>query len=405
MQDLKLTDYGSVIAGTDEVKVDTFIEQIKNGDGYFHKNYYDYTFDNFYFNKERGRFDVSFYQDGSKYNCYLVISDLQKELLDQGTPSDELLKLITYSEKVQYKKRQEQITKKFYETGKLPTDPEELVIYNDILEQELKDTNANILKNRIISSVIPTVFASSFLITAALVKAKTGADIGNTLFFSGLISFSATFITFMGFLGVEVFPFPISKIKEEMDRRDIITEKIKRLNGSEEKRIAIEVKKSFTPEGIENKEIKDVSKNSNAFLLELDEVKKKIAMLPKDEREPYIRELIGIVSEYYAKVTAILDRDNNKIVLGDAANLWSLNMSMLPKLLDLSGRLDQRLSTLKEKKELNDTLKQFKKSVEDLDTGKGYTDGWTDGYTDDLASGGVAYATMENGSVTSRKMA
>jgi len=201
----------------------------------------------------------------------------------------------------------------------------------------------------------------------------------------------------MGFLGAEVFPFPISKIKEEMDQRDIITEKIKRLNGSEEKRIAIEVKKSFTPEGIENKEIKDVSKNSNAFLLELDEVKKKIAMLPKDEREPYIRELIGIVSEYYTKVTAILDRDNNKIVLGDAANLWSLNMSMLPKLLDLGGRLDQRLSTLKEKKELNDTLKQFKKSVEDLDTGKGYTDGWTDGYTDDLTSGGVAYATQSSG--------
>ena len=400
MQDLKLTDYGSVIAGTDEVKVETFIEQMKNGDGYFYKRLYRYTFDNFYFNKEQGTFEISYYQDSRKHNCSLVISDLQKELLDQGTPSDELLKLITYSEKVQYKKRQDQIVKKFYETGKLPTDPEELVIYNDILEQELKETNADIIKNRVITSIIPVLLSSSFLITAALVK-NAGGDLGDILFCSGVASAMSFVASCFGFGITGTDPFPTNKIKRKMEKRDIITEKIKCLNGSEEKRIALEAERNLTPEGLKNQEVKSMANNNNIFLQALEEVKNKIAKLPEEERNQYFDDLIKIVRTYDYKVAAILDRDNNKVVLGDDANLWSVTVSMLPEVFNLEGRIDQRLLSIKEKQEIKGSLNQFEESINELKTDKGYTDGWTD----DLTSGGVAYASMKDETATSRRRA
>ena len=78
---------------------------------------------------------------------------------------------------------------------------------------------------------------------------------------------------------------------------------------------------------------------------------------------------------------------------------------MLPMLYELGGRISTRLSTLEAKEEVRATLEGFKKSVKDLSNEQDYVDGWTDGYTDDLTSCGVAYATMENGSVSSRRMA
>ena len=140
-----------------------------------------------------------------------------------------------------------------------------------------------------------------------------------------------------------------------------------------------------------------MANNNNIFLQELEEVKKKIARLPEEERNSYINELVEIVRSYDLKITAILDRNDNKIVLGDAANLWSVTASMLPHLYDLGGRIDQRLAIIKEKKEIKCSLSQLEESVKALNTNKGYTDGWTDGYTDDLTSGGVAYATQSSG--------
>ena len=402
MEDLKLTDYGTIVLGNNkEVKVDTFLELLKKCKGYFDisgRYHYRTDLQDFVFNKDSGCFDIetsctSCYWDSIKMNYCLKLSNKQKELLDQGRPSPELLKLFAFEEECQYINRQEQIRNKFYETGELPTDPEELIIYNDILHQELKETNAEIVKNSIVTSIIPLIFGVSFMLMNSSVQAQTG----EVVFCSGLISlFSLAF-----FVITQNNPFPINKILEEIEQSGIIKDKIKYLNGSEEKRIALEVKKAFTPEGLENQEVKSIANNNNVFLQELKEVKKKIAMLPEEERDSYINELVEIVRSYDLQVTAILDRDKNKVILGDDANLWSLTASMLPELFNLEGRIDQRLLSIKEKQEIKGSLNQFKESIKELKTDKGYTDGWTD----DLTSGGVAYATMENGSVTSRRMA
>ena len=274
MKDLKLTDYGTIVLGNNEVKVDTFLELLKRCKGYFDvssRYRHGTDFQDFVFNKDSGCFDIETYcyWESIKNNYCLKLSNKQKELLDQGRPSPELLKLFAFEEECQYKNRQEQIRNKFYETGELPTDPEELVIYNDILHQELAETKADIVKKTLITTIVPTVFGASFL----YISAKTGADIGFLQVF--LRSSFFTLIPLVGFLVTENNPFPIGKIKSDIEKMEIIKEKINILNTSEEKRMVLEAEKSFTLEGLENQGVKDVAKNNNIFLQELDNIKKK----------------------------------------------------------------------------------------------------------------------------------
>ena len=197
----------------------------------------------------------------------------------------------------------------------------------------------------------------------------------------------------MGFAFVEQNPFPIGKIKADFEKREILRKKISILEASEEKQNALKINNDLSIEGFENKEIKSVKERSNTFLDELEVVKSKIAMLPEEEREPYIRELVGIVERYRNQVFAILDNDGKKVLLGCADNLWSLNSTMLPILFELGGKIDNRLSTIREKQELKDSIKEVEKSVVALSSEKGYVDGWTDGYTDELNGSGQAYAS------------
>ena len=392
MKKLKLTDYGTVVLGDNEVKIDTFLKLLKSCEGYFDvSNSYWSELQDFKFDKDSSSFKIetSCHNDTKKYR--LDISDMQKELLDLGKPSPELLKLIAFAEECQYKKRQEQISDKFYETGKLPTDPEELVIYNDLLHQKLNETKADIVKNGVITSIVPTFFGASFLFLSSYLSKKTGTDPGFVR--NCLLSALSTLIPLGGFAFVEQNPFPIGKINADLEKMEILRKKIKILEASEEKQNALKMNNDLSIEGFENKEIKSVKERSNTFLDELEVVKSKIAMLPEVEREPYIRELVGIVERYRNQVFAILDNDGKKVLLGCADNLWSLNSTMLPILFELGGAVDKRLSTLRESQELKDALNELESSVATFSDENGYTDGWTDGYTDELNGSGQAYAS------------
>ena len=64
MNELKLTDYGTIVLGNNEVKVDTFLELLKNCKGYCDDNsrYRNGTdFQDFVFNKDSGCFDIETY--------------------------------------------------------------------------------------------------------------------------------------------------------------------------------------------------------------------------------------------------------------------------------------------------------------------------------------------------------
>ena len=387
MEGYRLTDYGTII------------------DYYGNENNVDYCIkmwrkkgNNLSFSKN----DSCFSLEDDEYNAInILLSKKQKDLLNLGTPSSDVLKLIAYSEECQYKEKEEAINNQFLNTGEFPTDTEELAILNEYYRKELLKTNASIIKNSIISCVMPFTGA---LTGAAIYTAFSPEDLAEKAFFAAIaaiIGGAASLISGVIIAAFDKDPMAISEIKYGIKEKGILEKKIKCLNESEEKRLALEIKKTYTPEGLENKEMSDVTNCSNVFLQELEEVKKKIALLPEDEREPYIRELISIVQYYKLQITVILGKDANKIEFGSAANLWDLNTSMLPKLFDLGSRLDLRIATIKERQELQGTLNEFTESVETLGTDNGYTDG----YSDDLTSSGVAYATMENGTVAGRRMA
>ena len=373
MANYKLTDYGTIIDCNDkENNLDYYLKKWKN------KGI------TLYFSSDNNTFEL----DGKS----LVLSEKQRELLNQKRPSSEVSKLIAYSEECQYKKREEIIEQRFLDTGEFPTDTEELAILNEYYRKKLSSTNVSILKNAIQTSVMPLTMAVTSYFSYSLLSPDE--IFGKVLFgsLSLLLGFCVSMIPGLIMEGNDLDPLPIGDVIEGIRKRGVLKSKIKYLDKSKEKRTALEAEKAFTPEGLENKEINTLADNSNVFLQELEVVKKRIAKLPEEEREPYIRELVRIVTSYDLQVTAILNRDANKIMLGSANNLWDLNVSMLPCLYDLGGRLDQRLATIEKRQELKETLEQTRNSIEALDTYNGYTEGYTDGYTDDLTAGGVAFA-------------
>ena len=381
MANYKLTDYGTIIDCDDrENNLDYYLKMWKDRDN------------TLYFSSDSNTFEL----DGQS----LVLSEKQKELLKQKRPSSEVSKLIAYSEECQYQKREEEISQNFLDTGEFPTDTEELAILKEYYRKELSSTNASIIKNTILSSIMPISMVAATYFTYSLFSPD---ELFYKLFVGGIslmagLCFSAVSAAIME--GFNLDPLPMKDVIEGIRKKGVLKNKIDYLDKSEEKRKALEAEKTFTPEGLENKEINTLTDNTNVFLQELDLVKIKIATLPEEEREPYVRDLVEIVNSYDLQVTAILNRDANKIILGSANNLWDLNVSMLPDLYDLGGRLDQRLATINKRQELKEALEQAKSSIEALDTGKGYTDGWSD----DLTSGGVAYATIEN-ETNARRMA
>ena len=373
MANYKLTDYGTIIDCNDkENNLDYYLKKWKN------KGI------TLYFSSDNNTFEL----DGKS----LVLSEKQRELLNQKRPSSEVSKLIAYSEECQYKKREEIIEQRFLDTGEFPTDTEELAILNEYYRKKLSSTNVSILKNAIQTSVMPLTMAVTSYFSYSLLSPDE--IFGKVLFgsLSLLLGFCVSMIPGLIMEGNDLDPLPIGDVIEGIRKRGVLKSKIKYLDKSKEKRTALEAEKAFTPEGLENKEINTLADNSNVFLQELEVFKKRIAKLPEEEREPYIRELVRIVTSYDLQVTAILNRDANKIMLGSANNLWDLNVSMLPCLYDLGGRLDQRLATIEKRQELKETLEQTRNSIEALDTYNGYTEGYTDGYTDDLTAGGVAFA-------------
>ncbi len=378
MDSYKLTDYGTIIdCDGNENNVDYYINMWKTNDN------------NLSFSSKNMSFEL---ENEDSSIVPIVLSKKQRNLLVQRKPSPEVLKLIAYSEKCKYQEKEESINQNFLNTGELPTDTEELAILNEYYRKELTKTNATIIKDSFVSTVMPTI---SLLSTYGLYTLMSPDDLIfkvliGTISIVGGVAVSLIPAILMDGLGQD--PLPIKDIIENFRKTRVLKRKIKYIDESEEKRTALEAENSFTLEGLENKEMKTIANNGNVFLQELEEVKKKIVMLPSDEREPYIRELIDIVSIYDLQVTDILGKDGKKLSFGSATNLWDLNVNMLPKLLNLGSRLELRLSTIKEKQELKESLKQFKNSVETLDTGKGYVDGWTDGYTEGLTGSGVAYA-------------
>ncbi len=76
---------------------------------------------------------------------YIIdLTDEHKELLSKGKADEDVLILMKLIRKFHIEKRKEEIIKTTRDTGKIPTDIDEIKVYGEYLEEQLKETKANI---------------------------------------------------------------------------------------------------------------------------------------------------------------------------------------------------------------------------------------------------------------------
>lgn len=128
----------------------------------------------------------------------LYLSDEQKEQMENGIMDNDiqtLMGIIKKQKKALILKSKEALNREITETGKYPTNPEELLLYAEYLQEQLKETKANITKNIRKASLpvfIGSITIGSF-VSAAITQDNTTYStlfplivIGGTLF-TGII--------------------------------------------------------------------------------------------------------------------------------------------------------------------------------------------------------------------------
>ena len=203
MANYKLTDYGTIIDCDDrENNLDYYLKMWKDRDN------------TLYFSSDSNTFEL----DGQS----LVLSEKQKELLKQKRPSSEVSKLIAYSEECQYQKREEEISQNFLDTGEFPTDTEELAILKEYYRKELSSTNASIIKNTIISSIMPITIAATSYLTYWIVSPDDLASkiiIGSLSFLLGV---TVSLIPGQVMEEIDIDPLPFGKIIDSIRKKGVL---------------------------------------------------------------------------------------------------------------------------------------------------------------------------------------
>ena len=379
-----LSNFGTIITGGIEYRIDEFEELINGGD----------TLD-FSFDSEKKSFTI---YDRNNIRVYsLHLTSKQKELLEQGKIDADLQRLIALAEKSQYEKKQRKICSKVLETGDYPTSREDINIYKAYLQEQLKDTNATIVSDR--NFVISPLVAVGL---CALFAKAAGLSFEYHQMFLGVLSGIAVYLSaaYSLLVGGYVLLSPESPFNADKDLKnklELLKRKIDDLEGIDKDKALFDVSVELSPEGLEHEEVGKTTQYNNVFLQEINEVKKLIARLPENERDQYVKDLSAVLAKYIQGVEKIVDKDSTKLEFGAASHIWELNTQMLPEVFKVGAVVKERLATIEEKKEVLNDCQEVKESIEALGTDSlRYTYGWTDGYTDDLTSGGVAYASQED---------
>ena len=392
-----LSNFGTIITGGKEYNIDEFEKMINGGEAFFKPLEFSYDSEKKSFTiKAISEDDMDYlYKDYGEEDYYgvriysLQLTSKQKEMLEQGKIDTNLQRLIGLAEKSQYEKKQRDIHAKVLETGEYPTSREDIKTYKDYLQEQLVKTNSEIVANRI-AAVSPIVAAA---ICALLIK-TTGItyDYNRFLAFlsaSGAI-LSGLYTLFVGgFVLFDGDDSPLYTNKNNKKNIGLLKQKIEDLEGADKDKALFNASVELSPEGLEHEEVGKTNQYNNVFLQEINEVKKLIVKLPKNERAGYVKDLAAILAEYIAGVEKIVDKKSTKLEFGTASYIWELNSQMLPDVFRLGAVVKERLATIEEKKEVLNDCQEVKESIDALSADSlEYTDGWTD----DLSSTGFAYA-------------
>ena len=392
-----LSNFGTIITGGTEYSIDEFEKLINGGEAFFKPLEFSYDSEKKSFTlkaiSKYDDYDYYYGYDREDYNGVRIYSlhltSKQKEMLEQGKIDTNLQRLIGLAEKSQYEKKQRDIHAKVLETGEYPTNREDIKAYKDYLQEQLVKTNSAIVANRI-AAVSPIVAAG---LCALFVKA-TGLSFEYHQALLSVLSLSGTVLTGLYSLGIGGHVLfdndsPLQANKNNKKNIGLLKQKIEDLEGTDKDKALFNASVELSPEGLEHEEVGKTNQYNNVFLQEINEVKKLIVKLPKNERARYVKDLAAILAEYIAGVEKIVDKKSTKLEFGTASYIWELNSQMLPDVFRLGAVVKERLATIEEKKEVLNDCQEVKESIDALSTDSlGYTDGWTD----DLSSTGFAYA-------------
>jgi hypothetical protein len=178
-----LTDYGFIAFSDIEYSIYKFKE-------YFEKNMnsvQDFTYD-----EVNMQFTLVVDYDKKKYEYTINLANDHKRLLAEGKADEDVLILMNCVKKIHREKRKKEIVKTTRTTGDSPTSVEDIRLYAEYLQEQLKETKAHVVTAcRILS--IPAILVC---------LSKLGFNIAgmmdsNNHFFLAVLLYMASFVGFL----------------------------------------------------------------------------------------------------------------------------------------------------------------------------------------------------------------
>jgi len=378
-----LTSYGALATGENEYKIDDLEKQ------FYEK---EFTVVNFSFDEEGKRFKLEYSNREPKFvyswntnTTYIELSTFHRQLYDDGIIDPNLKKLFDLVEKVNYRKREKSICSQVLKTGDLPTDKEELKIYDDYLKKELSKTAANVVGNSV-ALIAPLVLGTLSYLLLKTGFGQSELNLATLLEIIGGVSSGVFGVLFLVCISdvLKELKKEIENIKQFMSKKECVD---KIMEGYD----LVELAKSASTEELKEKEQETVSRYQNVFFQEVDAVKTSIVKLPDGEREIYAKLLADILKEYIDAITPIFEKNDKQLSFGSASSVWEINSQMLPKVYRLGHMVDEVLKNMEEKSVSLDGCRELQKELEKLSGSEKYIDGWTD----DLSHDG-AYAVQKS---------
>lgn len=273
---------------------------------------------NFNFDKNNGCFVLSLKKDDNSTITHRIkLSSKQIGLLKQGiidSEVDRIINIIAYKQTIEAK---EELNRTVIRTGMLPTDSEEIKLYYEYLQEELKKTKAYICSDYI------TIISSLLIVSPMFALAYHFAIDRSDLFVADIIPIAIGI-----FVLIATAKIPKGKsLKEDKEARTILLTKLKKMKEIIDNTNASSIEEKMT---IEGKEI------ANIVLRQARLTQLEIAKLPENEREKYYAELNEkVLVPFTERTSAIVNKEKNAA----DKDVESINNDLLPIVLNIYNKV------------------------------------------------------------------
>lgn len=309
-----LTDYGVINIAGKEYLISDLEKDFKKSK----EKVIDFNFD-----KNNGCFVLSLKKDDNSTITHRIrLSSKQIGLLKQGiidSEVDKIINIIAYKQTIEAK---EELNRTVIRTGMLPTDSEEIKLYYEYLQEELKKTKAYICADYIAN--ILEVISSLLLVLPMFALVYHFAIERSDFIVADILT-----MTISIFALIATTKIPRGKsLKEDKEARTILLTKLKKMKEIINNTNASSIEKANMT--IEGKEI------ANIVLRQARLTQLEIAKLPENEREKYYAELNEkVLVPFTERTSAIVNKEKNAA----DKDVESINNDLLPIVLNIYNKV------------------------------------------------------------------